>query len=52
VVGETGADRDHGLALTGGLGILLGWYMRSVSALNLDELPRGYEIGLDGPTVA
>jgi predicted permease len=34
--------------LGGGLGVLLGWWtLRSVSALNLDQLPRGYEIGLD-----
>jgi predicted permease len=41
------------LALAGGvLGILLGWWgLRSLSALNLDKLPRGYEIGLDPITV-
>jgi predicted permease len=41
------------LALTGGaFGILLGWWaLRSLSALNLDKLPRGYEIGLDPITV-
>jgi predicted permease len=37
------------LALTGGvLGLLIGWWtLRSMSALNLTMLPRGYEIGLD-----
>jgi predicted permease len=36
----------------GGLGILLGWWtLRSVSVLKLDNLPRGYEIGLDAMTV-
>ncbi len=41
------------LALAGGVvGILLGWYgVRSVAALNLDQLPRGYEITLDPVTV-
>jgi predicted permease len=36
------------LAVTGGiLGLLLGWWaIRSVAALNLDQLPRGYEISL------
>jgi predicted permease len=42
------------LSLAGGaLGILLGWYaLRSVSVLNLDQLPRGYEIAIDPMTVA
>ncbi len=42
------------LALGGGaLGLLLGWWtLSSVSALNLDQLPRGYEIGLDWVAVA
>jgi predicted permease len=42
------------LALAGGaIGILLGWYaLRSVSVLNLDQLPRGYEIALDPIAVA
>jgi len=37
------------LAMVGGvLGILLAWWgTRSVAALNLDQLPRGYEIKLD-----
>jgi len=37
------------LSLTGGLaGVLLAvWATRSVAALNLDQLPRGYEIQLD-----
>jgi predicted permease len=36
----------------GAVGILLGWYtLRSVSVLNLDQLPRGYEIALDPITV-
>jgi predicted permease len=41
------------LALVGGgLGILLGWWtLGSVSALRIDALPRGYEIGLDSTTV-
>ena len=37
----------------GGLGILLGWWaLRSLSVLNLGQLPRGYEIGLDPASVA
>ncbi len=37
----------------GGLGILLGWWaLKSVKALHLDQLPRGYEIALDPVTVA
>ena len=42
------------LSVAGGaLGILGGWWtLRSVAALDLDTLPRGYEIGLDLPTVA
>jgi predicted permease len=37
----------------GGLGLLLGWWAtRSVSSLNIDQLPRGYEIGLDAVSVA
>jgi predicted permease len=41
------------LAVTGGaLGLLLGWWAtRSVSSLNIDQLPRGYEIGLDAVSV-
>ncbi len=37
------------LAIAGGtLGLLLAWWAtRSLSALNLDQLPRGYEISLD-----
>ena len=37
------------LSVAGGLsGVLLAWWAtRSVAALNLDQLPRGYEIGLD-----
>ena len=37
------------LSLVGGAaGMLLGWWaLHSMSALNLDRLPRGYEIGLD-----
>jgi predicted permease len=32
----------------GAVGILLGWWaLRSAAALSLDQLPRGYEIGLD-----
>ena len=39
--------------VAGALGLLLGWWtLRSVSALNLDQLPRGYEIGLDWVSVA
>ena len=39
------------LAIAGGTGgILLAWWAtRSVAALNLDQLPRGYEIALDLP---
>jgi predicted permease len=42
------------LSLAGGaIGVLLGWYaLRSVSVLNLDQLPRGYEIAIDPVTVA
>jgi predicted permease len=42
------------LTLVGGaLGTMVGWWMlRSVSALRLDLLPRGDEIGLDWQTVA
>ena len=40
-------------AAGGGLGLLLGWWaLRFVKALDLDQLPRGYEIGLDGFSVA
>lgn len=41
------------IALSGGaLGILLAWWtLRSVAALDLDKLPRGYEVGLDPATV-
>lgn len=41
------------LAAGGGvLGVLLGWWaLRSVATLNLDQLPRGYEIGLDWMTI-
>jgi predicted permease len=41
------------LSLAGGaIGVLLGWYaLRSVSVLNLDQLPRGYEIAIDPVTV-
>jgi predicted permease len=37
------------LAMAGGaLGLFLGWWAtKSVAALNLDQLPRGYEISLD-----
>jgi predicted permease len=37
------------LSLAGGLaGVLLAWWAtRSMAALNLDQLPRGFEIGLD-----
>jgi putative ABC transport system permease protein len=40
------------LSLAGGvLGLGLGWWAtRSVAAMNLDQLPRGYEIRLDGPS--
>jgi predicted permease len=35
-------------AVGGALGVLLAWWAtRSVAALNLDQLPRGYEIALD-----
>jgi len=42
------------LALVGGAaGVLVGWWLlRSVALLNLDQLPRGYEIGLDGVSIA
>src|SRR5262249_53051795 len=42
------------LSVAGGtLGILAGWWaLRSVTALNLNQLPRGYEIGLDLTSVA
>ncbi len=42
------------LAVSGGvLGVAIGWWgLRSIAALRLDELPRGYEIRLDGPSVA
>jgi predicted permease len=37
----------------GGVGVMLGWWMlRSIAAANLDNLPRGYAIGLDPVTVA
>jgi putative ABC transport system permease protein len=41
------------LAAAGGVGgMLLGWWaIRSVAALNLDQLPRGYEISLDAITI-
>ncbi len=37
------------LSATGGaLGVLLGWWsLKYLAALNLDKLPRGYEIGID-----
>ncbi len=42
------------LAVAGGvLGVLLGWWaLRSLSLLNLDQLPRGYEIHVDAVSVA
>jgi predicted permease len=42
------------LSLAGGaLGMLFGWWaLRSVAALSLDQLPRGYEISLDLVSVA
>jgi predicted permease len=42
------------LALAGGaLGLLLGaWTLRSIAVLDLDKLPRGYEVRLDGVTAA
>jgi predicted permease len=42
------------LALAGGvLGVLLGWWgLRSVAALRLEDLPRGYEIRMDGVSVS
>jgi predicted permease len=42
------------LAVVGGaVGVLLGWWaIRSVAALNLDQLPRGYEISVDRVTIA
>ena len=37
----------------GALGMMLGWWsLRSLAALNLDQLPRGYEISLDATSVA
>jgi putative ABC transport system permease protein len=41
------------LASSGGaLGVLCGWWtLKSVAALDLDKLPRGYEVSLDPPTV-
>jgi predicted permease len=40
-------------AAGGALGILAGWWaLRSVTELNLNQLPRGYEIGLDLTSVA
>jgi predicted permease len=41
------------LAASGGvLGVAIGWWaLRWIAALRLDELPRGYEIRLDGPGV-
>src|SRR5262249_41974917 len=41
------------LAIAGGaIGLLLAWWAtRSLSTLNLDQLPRGYEIGLDPNSV-
>jgi putative ABC transport system permease protein len=42
------------LAVVGGvLGVVLGWWaLRSISALRLDDLPRGYEIALDPVSLA
>jgi predicted permease len=42
------------LSLSGGtMGILLAWWMlKSLAALDLDKLPRGYEVGLDAATIA
>jgi len=42
------------LALVGGvLGVLLGWWsLQWIASLDLDQLPRAYEIGLDAPSVA
>jgi predicted permease len=42
------------LALGGGaLGIVLAWWtLKSIAALDLDKLPRGYEVSLDAATVA
>src|ERR1019366_1287837 len=42
------------LAFGGGaLGVLAGWWaIRSVAAMRLDQLPRGYEIALDPVVVA
>jgi predicted permease len=42
------------LSLVGGaIGVLAGWWaLRSVTALSLDQLPRGYEIALDLPSLA
>lgn len=42
------------LSGTGGaLGVLAGWWaLRSLKALSLEELPRGYEIGLDPVSLA
>lgn len=41
------------LSIVGGLlGVLAGWWaLRSLASLNLDQLPRGYEIALDLPAV-
>ena len=39
--------------LGGALGILFGWWgLRSITALRLEEIPRGYEIALDPVAVA
>jgi predicted permease len=42
------------LAILGGaIGILVGWWgLRSITALRLEEIPRGYEIALDPVAVA
>jgi predicted permease len=42
------------LAVSGGaMGVLLGWWgIRSLAAMSLDQLPRGYEISLDPVVVA
>jgi predicted permease len=42
------------LSVAGGvLGMLMGWWaLRSVTALSLDQLPRGYEISLDAFSLA
>src|SRR5262245_31575072 len=40
-------------AAGGGAGLLLGWWLlKSIASLDLDKLPRGYEVGLDTTTVA